>query len=213
MENDSFIITDVALEELNTLVKNIMKQTKVTDPNEAIRLVNSGQVKISALRPKWTEEGGVIYFTLTSDGTTGEQWIDRLERKGYLISKYAKSYLLSNNFKPTLNVTTKVAVLKDVLLGAFDTTAEQIRKEARNRHLYTPNAELACLIRYKFSKRKLKSMGLGWLVVMHRPISYPEGNSFFLSVGSFDDGSWLYAEENDWNGEHDFDTGFVFACS
>lgn len=50
--NDLFVITDVSPEKLNSLVKNIMKQTGTADPNEAIRMVNAGEVKISVIKPK-----------------------------------------------------------------------------------------------------------------------------------------------------------------
>ncbi len=42
MEKPAFVTADVTQGTLNALVKNIMSQTGATDPNEAVRLVNSG---------------------------------------------------------------------------------------------------------------------------------------------------------------------------
>ena len=67
-----FAIADVLPGKLNALVKNLMRQTGETDPNEAVRLVNSGEWVISKPTRSWREEGGVIFFSVTSDGTTGE---------------------------------------------------------------------------------------------------------------------------------------------
>lgn len=63
----------------------------------------------------WREEDNVIYFSVTCDGTTGEDWIKRLEGKGFHVGDYAKQVLRSPDFKPTSGVTTEVAVLKGVL--------------------------------------------------------------------------------------------------
>lgn len=41
--SDLFVIAGVETGKLNALVKNIMAQIGITDPNEAIRLVNSGE--------------------------------------------------------------------------------------------------------------------------------------------------------------------------
>ena len=38
-----FAIADVLPGKLNALVKNLMRQTGETDPNEPVRLVNSGE--------------------------------------------------------------------------------------------------------------------------------------------------------------------------
>jgi len=68
----------------------------------------------------WREQDGVIYFTVTSDDTTGEEWIIRLEKKGYRVSNYAKSILRSDGFKPTKGVVTEIAVLKGILFSDSD---------------------------------------------------------------------------------------------
>ena len=124
-------------------------------------------VRAVEFSPSWREEGGVIYFSVTSDGITGEEWINRLEDKGFRVSDYAKVLLRSPDFKPTSGVTTEVAVLKGMMLfGGNDRTTKKIRAEADNRKLTKPNAELACLIREKFTDKEIEGMGLWWIVVM-----------------------------------------------
>ena len=191
MEKYLFTIQNVETGKLNALVNNIMKQTGIDDPNEAIRMVNAGEVKITVIKTKWNEKDGVIRFSVTSDGTTGEEWISRLESKSFRISDYAKSVLRSKSFKPTSGVTTEIAVLKGEIFSDNDRITKNIRKEAKNRKLSTPNAEIACLIREKFSDKELEAMGLYWIVAMHEPIKDSGGDPRLLNANRNDDGSWL----------------------
>lgn len=213
MEKYLFTIQNVETGKLNALVNNIMKQTGIDDPNEAIRMVNAGEVQISVIKPKWTEENGVIRFSVISDGTTGEQWIACLERKGSRVSDYAKSILRSKSFKPTSGVTTEIAVLKGGIFSDNDRITKNIRKEAKNRKLSTPNAEVACLIREKFSDKELEAMGLYWIVAMHEPIEDSEGDPRLLGAFRHGSGSWLNARydnpDNAWSRSH----GFAFVIS
>ena len=63
----------------------------------------------------WREENGVIRFEVTSDGTSGEDWIARLESKNLRVGDYTKQLLNSPDFIPTMGITTEVAVLKGML--------------------------------------------------------------------------------------------------
>src|SRR3989344_4056544 len=67
---------------------------------------------VSSPSHSWREEDGVIYFSVTSDGMSGGEWIKRLESKGFRVGDYAKNVLRSKDFKPTEGVVTEVAVLK-----------------------------------------------------------------------------------------------------
>jgi hypothetical protein len=55
-----FAIAKVLPGTLNALVKNIMRQTGATDPNEAVRLVNSGEWVVSKPTRLWREQDGII---------------------------------------------------------------------------------------------------------------------------------------------------------
>lgn len=131
---------------------------------------------------RWREESGIIYLSVTSDGTTGPQWIERLEKRGFEIADIAKQVLLSDDFKSTSGVTYNVAILKETLFEDNDRSTRNVRDDADHRNLVKPNAEVAPLIRDKFSKMEIELMGLRWIVPMHEPI-YCHGYPEFLNVG------------------------------
>ena len=161
----------------------------------AMKFLRDELLIISEPERAWREKNGVIYFTVTSDGTTGTEWVERLKKKGHFIgSDYARSVLLADDFRPTSGITTEVAVLKDMPNeGECNCSNETIRKAAEDLKLETPNAELACLICEKFTNDEIRQMGLRQIVVMHSPINdtndYPrlltiisEGRNRFLEV-------------------------------
>lgn len=158
----------------------------------------------------WREEAGVISFTVVSDGTTGPQWIERLEAKGNRVGNYAKSVLRSKDFKPTTGVTTEIRVLKGELFADDDRVTKNIRVEATRRGLTKPNAEVGCLIRDMFSDAEIEAMGLGWIVAMHDPIKDSDGDPGLLAAIRVGDGRWLDAcrggPVSRWNRE----VGFAF---
>jgi hypothetical protein len=210
---DFFVISDVLPGKLNALVKNIMKQTGAEDPNEAVRLVNSGEWTLTGSVQKWTEKDGVIYLSVTSDGTTGKEWITRLQSKGFRVSDYAKSVLGSASFKPTNGITYEIAVLKDMLWNDNDRITKKIRTYATERQLSAPNAEVACLIREKFSDKDIEAMGLHWIVVMHEPIKDYDGDPLLLNADRNDDGSWLDASYGSPGSKWSRGSGFAFVMS
>ena len=205
-----FLISGIETGKLNAMVKNIMTQTGITEPEEAVRMMNSGELQISVIKSKWTEKDGVIRFSVTSDGTTGEQWIARLESKGFRVSDYAKSVLRSKSFKPTSGVTYEIAVLKGEIFSDNERITKNIRKEAKNRKFSTPNAEVVCLIREKFSDKELEAMGLYWIVVMHEPIKDSDGGPRLLGANRNSDVSWLNTSYDNPGDKWDRGDGFVF---
>ncbi|MCX6764027.1 MAG: hypothetical protein NTZ97_04870, partial [Candidatus Moranbacteria bacterium] len=157
---------------------------------------------------------GVIYFTLPpTDGTTGSQWIERLEKKGFRIGNYAKSILRSSDFKPTSGVRNEIAVLKGMLFNDDDRITKKIRAEADRRKLTKPNAEAACLIREMFTDEELEARGLWWIVAMHEPINDSDGAPSLLDARRGVAGPWLGA----WGGRPDGGwargDGFAFVVS
>jgi hypothetical protein len=199
--------------QLNAMVKNLMRQTGISDANEAVRRFNAGELVVSEPTRSWREEDGVIYFSVTSDGTTGKDWITRLESKGFRVGDYAKQVLGSPDFKPTNGVTTEVAVLKGMLFEDNDRITKKIRAEADKRKLSKPNAELACLIREKFTDKEIEQMGLWYIVAMHEPINDSDGVPRLLYAGRSVGDRWLGA----CSGRPDFwwirGNGFAFAVS
>lgn len=160
---------------------------------------------------KWREKDGVIYLSVTSDGATGPEWIERLEKKGFRVSDYAKSVLRSTDFKPTTGITTEVAILKGSLYEDSNRITKKIREDATDRHLMMPAAEVACLIRENFSDEDIEAMGLVWIVTMHEPINDSDGGPDLLSAIRRGGGRWF---DTRWDGPDfgwDRGSGFAFA--
>lgn len=158
---------------------------------------------------RWREEDGVIYFEVTSNGRTGPEWIEYLEKKGFRLSKWAKDVLLSPDFKPTLSVTYRIAVLKGMLFTDSNRISRNICAEAERRKLAKLNAEVACLIREMFSDEELEAMGLLWIVVFHEAIKDTGGDLNLLSTGR----GWLLTYYGRPGGRWLSNVGFAFAVS
>ncbi len=192
--------------QLDAIVK------KLGGHDMALRFLRD-ELSVSEPTRSWREENGVVYFSVTSDGTTGEDWITRLESKGFRMGDYAKQVLRTPYFKPTSGVTTEVAVLKGMLFEDNDRITNKIRAEADKRNLSKPNAELACLIRQKFTDKEIEAMGLWYIVAMHEPINDSGGYPLLLDANRDNDGRWLSAYYDRpvfwWNRG----LGFAFAVS
>ncbi len=204
MDNE-FASARLTAGQLNEIVN------KLGGHDMALRFLR-GELSVSEPTHSWREQDDVIYFSVTSDGTTGKQWIKRLEGNGFRVEDYAKQVLRSPSFKPTSGVTTEVAVLKGMLFTDNDRITKKIRAEADTRKLSKPNAELACLIREKFTDEEIKQMGLRCIVAMHKLINDSGGVPSWLGVCDFD-GCWLSAccvrPDFGWNRDY----GFAFVVS
>lgn len=155
---------------------------------EGVERFLRGELSIVEVPPKWTEKDGVIYFDVTSDGTTGEQWIARIEGKGFQVANDAKQLFRSSDFKPTTGVTTRIAVLRASLFSKSDRVTHKIQAKAEGVYKFTkPNAESACLTWKKFSNEELKKMGLWWLVFFHEPIKDSNGDPRLLGTPGIGD--------------------------
>lgn len=158
---------------------------------EGVNRFLSGELIVSEPACRWREQDGVIYFSVTSDGTVGPEWIRRMEKKGFQVGNYAKSVLCSKDFRSTNGATTEIAVLKGMLFGDNDRITKNIRVEADKRKFEKPNAEIACLIREKFTDKEIEAMGLWGIVAMHEPIKDSDGDPSLLSTDRHDGDSWL----------------------
>ena len=192
--------------QLNAIVK------KLGGHDMALRFLRD-ELSVSEPIRLWREEDGVIYFSVTSDSTTGEDWIKCLEGNGFRVGDYAKQMLRSPDFKPTSGVTTEVAVLKGMLFEDNNRITKKIRAEADKRKLSKPNAELACLIREKFTDKEIEAMGLIWIVAMHEPINDSDGDPHLLHANRDDGGRWLFAYNDGPGRRWNRGGGFAFAVS
>lgn len=161
----------------------------------------------------WQEQGGVVYLKVTSDGTTGPEWVKRLDKKGFRVGDYAKTVLLSEEFKPTRGVATEIIIIKGTAYNDFDRSTYNIRDIAKRGMLKTPNMEVACLIRENFSDADIKAMGLIWIVVMHEPIKDSGRDQILLGLDRDDDGHWLRTYCGMYGRRWNSGYGFAFVVS
>lgn len=191
------------------------KKNRLQNKSSMVTLYLMTAVKQPArtLENKWRKENGVIYFKVTSDGTTGEKWFARLLAKGFKVGDYTKSLLLSEYFRPTSGVTTEIAILTGSLFTDHNRVTKKIRQEASKREFTKPNPEIACLTLEMFSSVELKAVGLSWITSMHEPIKDSDGGFGLLSAGRYDEGSCLSAYYGNPGCVWNRDDGFAFAVS
>ncbi|HEY4510707.1 MAG TPA: hypothetical protein VJJ73_02635 [Candidatus Paceibacterota bacterium] len=202
-----FASAGLTADQLKAIVK------KLGGHDMALRFLRD-ELSVSEPIRSWREEDGVIYFSVTSDGTTGEDWITRLKSKGFRVGDYdAKPVLRSPDFKPTNGVVTEVAVLKGMLFMNNDRVTSNIRAEGALRKLGKPEPELACLIRLKFRDVEIEAMGLTWIVAMHEPINDSGGDPVLLCADRDGGGCWLRAYCGKPGSRWDRGDGFAFAVS
>jgi hypothetical protein len=186
---------------------------------DGIRAYLAGKLVISKPPRTWREENSVIRFSVTSDGTTGPEWITRLEKGGFRLSRWSKDVLNSSDFCPTNGMTTEIAILKGELFSDDERITKNIRKQAYaevftpGQKLSDPNPEAACLIREKFSDQELEEMGLWTIIVMHEPIKDSDGDPSLLRANRGDDGGWLDAYYDEPGLRWGRGSGFAFSAS
>ena len=200
----------IKVSELQKLLTAIEKQN--ISITELIERIGNGK---EIFEPKWIEKDSIIRFSVTSDGTTGEEWAEgRLKSKGFWANDYAESTLKSRDFRPTNGIIYKVAVLKgEIFSNDNNRITKNIRKKAKSLEFFTPNPEVACLIREKFSDKELKAMGLYWIAVMHEPIEGFDGTPGLFIVGRGGIGSWLRTRFDSPNSKWERGGGFAFVIS
>ncbi|KKR19846.1 MAG: hypothetical protein UT50_C0028G0008 [Candidatus Moranbacteria bacterium GW2011_GWA2_39_41] len=206
-DKSQFAIAKVMPGELNALVKNLMSQMKITDPNEAVRCINSGEWLVAPAVSRWREQNSILYFAVTSHGRTASQWIKYFGKR--ILPDFVMEMLKSPEFRPTNGVTTEVAVLRGSLYnGRGDLTAKKMFIEGERRKLERPSAEIACLIAEMFQSDEIThEMRLSGIIVMHAPIKY-DGAGVLFEIG---DNSSLTASVVDNEDVNDHSTGFAFA--
>jgi len=187
------VLNDVPTQKLGTIIDLVRKLSGDNGDRTHQMLKKMLRGELCEPERQWREENGVIHFSVTSDGTTGRKWIKRLLKKDFRISERTKSILRSSDFKPTNGVTYNIAVLKGELFNDNERITKNIRAEADKRNFTKPNAEVAYLIREKFTDEDLEAMGLYWIVAMHEPIKDSDGDSNLLDANRRGGGRWLDA--------------------
>lgn len=230
MEKKEFVIKDITPGKLNALVRNIMEQAGTEDPDEAVRLVNSGKWKVTWAFEKelllTTKTGIEVYdhgdhlrFKLpASSGKTGNEWINYFENKNYVIGDHVYPVLRSKDFNPTNGVIHEVIILKGgIFVKGTSLSGENIishiRDAANKCGFETPNPEIACLIRDNFTNEEIGAMGNSFLVVMHEHIEDSFKWPYLLQVGSNHSKSLIFTTEKSNLYGSMVKYGFVFTVS
>lgn len=148
-------------------------------------------------------------YKLKSLGLTGQEWLERLEKKKYNIGYYTKDILLSKDWKPLeKDVEQEIAI---ITISNTQTTNE-IKNMAKELKYEMPHPEIACLIRENISDKEIQEMGLWYIVTMHEPIKDSDGDPLLLSSDRDDDGRWLRAFYDGPGAFWSDDGGFAFAA-
>lgn len=181
---------------------------------EGLRAYLRGDLVVQRPNQSWYERNGVIYLSVTSDGTTGPEWEKWYDPKGFKLSFEARFLLNSASFKPTRGITTHVGIIKGMWFEKADRITSKIHADAVSRMWSKPNAEIACLIRKKYSNAEIEEMGLTWITAMHEPIAGSGGRQDLLAMGRNDAGDpWLLAHWDKPGLEWRRGDGFAFAVS
>jgi len=139
-------------------VEKMMLQTNIKDYSEFVRALNDNEIVV--FQRKWFRHDNIISFFVKSDGTTGQEWIRKLEDKGYPLTDNCKEFLLSEKFKPTNDFVYQIAVLSGGPKNFDDLYYGNFSSQATFKGLDIPSLEVSCLIRDKFSHAEMREMGL-----------------------------------------------------
>ncbi|MFA6376429.1 MAG: hypothetical protein WCX69_03470 [Candidatus Paceibacterota bacterium] len=143
------------------------------------------------------EQDGIFYFDIVSDGTSGEEWITRLNEKGFTFNIHGERLMRSRDFHPTKGVKRKIAILKNwqFSYNSADKTF-QFKVSGGDKKFVSPDAEIAPIIREKLPREVIHAMGIDSIAIMH-PMEYPHGHGY--------NGEFLFPCLQEWT-DMDFDT-------
>jgi hypothetical protein len=128
-------------------------------------------------------KGGNLYFDVTSNGMTGQEWLEYFDSQGTKVTDSARSVLLSPSFKPTDGKTTPIVVFPGSVFEDGERTGSTVRKYAKKFGHREPDLEVSCLIRAGFTDKKLKELNMRSIFVMHKPVLDHEKNEVILRAG------------------------------
>jgi len=158
------------------------------------------------------QRNGVIYLPVTSDGTSGEEWIKRLENNGCKLPDITKDILRSESFKPTKGVDYQIAILSGQIFKDQDRVNSLIRRKAYNLGLSEPPLEVGCLFREKCSPGIRELISSNWVIVMHDPVKIECVDKLLTLNLEFDQGRAYFSADYGFPSRHwrDDDNAFLF---
>ncbi len=117
---------------------------------------------------QWTEQGGIIRFSVTSDGMTGPEWIKNLKTRGVEFEQSVLDLLRSSGFRSTSGRSYRVAILRGTHV-AGDMWVGNITRAARARRLRQLPLEAAFLVEATLSNKLFEDqLRLARIQIVHR---------------------------------------------
>lgn len=118
------------------------------------------------MKNNWTNtEEGIIHLSVTSNGTTGGEWVTYLEEfEGVRVSEYTRRRL--SKMTPTSNKETRVAIIPHTLVGRNcdgHFTCSEITDFAKKRQMSYVDVEVSCLVRKYLDDATIQEMGFKWI--------------------------------------------------
>ena len=127
----------------------------------------------------FVEKDGRIYVNLISQGLTGQEWINKFESEGRILSSEVKIILRSKAFIPTNGVIYKLVIIRGAQFAYGERTIANVRELAYSKGYFKARLEIACLLRELISDDKAKKMSLYSLAV----VSTHAGKEFTRILG------------------------------
>lgn len=162
----------------------------------AMKEVLEGRATITMLEVEAPEPKIIVPVYLkevTSDGLSGKDGVEDLEKLGYHVGNWAKDVMGRKAYVVSNGKVYKPVVLKGEDFTDDERVTSNIRKTAEEIKLATPPVELARLLRKSVSDAEIKAMGLTWLIVMHEAITVSDGAPTLLGLDRRDEGRCLRA--------------------
>lgn len=131
------------------------------------------------------DQDGHVRVTVTSDGTDGEGWRCRLRANGCGVTYSAEKLLRSIDFEPTTGTKYDVVVLRASGFALKQWTFAMACEKSERMGLGRPNAEVACLMRERFSDNDVRDAGLAAIIVAHLPIADASGSFGLLGIDRY----------------------------
>ena len=179
----NFASSNLTAGQLNAMVKNIMREIKVHDPSEAMRLLNSGGLQISIKEPCFRQEkNGVTYLSLRSRGDYGLKWVFSLKEQGVIIGGKINTFLASELFKASTGNTYKLVIIPGSALSDNLRNVTGITKFAKDCGLKLANGEVACLLCELLARQEIGLNYSSDIVVMHEPIILPKHPPLTMAI-------------------------------
>ncbi len=177
-----FAISKVFPGDLNALVKNLIRITGVTDPNEAVRQVNAGEWEL--VRRWVVEPSGFINISLTYTHATAAECL-RKGRIGY--REHTESIFRERDkFFPVIERGTVVQgiIIPGHLLPKEDRRLSVVRGMGVARDFTECDPMSAHAILSQLSPGNALRMGFDRLMCMHRPIRDPRSSHHHYQVAA-----------------------------